>query len=202
MRPCKIGLRNDFSECPGSGGIGYSPCSRAAGNTRREPLSVEIKFTICFCICDDSVLMVHRKRQPNQFRWNGIGGKLELGETPRAGVAREVLEETGIHLNRAASIDYAGIVTWPDAPRRGNQAGGMHAFIARFDDASVRWDGIHSSDEGDIAWHSLQWVSDRANPKVVDNISHSLPRCCARPRRSSIVASMRTGSLSGWRSNL
>jgi len=135
----------------------------------------EIKFTICFCVSGNSVLMVHRKRQPNQFRWNGIGGKLEPGESPRDGVAREVLEETGIDINQAASVDYVGIVSWPDAPLRGNKAGGMHAFIARFDEASVRWDGVRLSDEGDLAWHPLDWVCDRSNPSVVDNISHFLP---------------------------
>jgi 8-oxo-dGTP diphosphatase len=119
--------------------------------------------------------MVYRKRQPNQFRWNGIGGKLEPNESPLDGVAREVREETGIDINRAALVDYAGIVSWPDAPRRGNKAGGMHAFIARFDDASVRWEGPHLSDEGDLAWHPLDWVCDRSNPSVVDNISHFLP---------------------------
>lgn len=135
----------------------------------------DIKFTICFCICENTVLMVHRKKQPNQFRWNGIGGKLEPGETPRDGVAREVLEETGVDINQATSVNYAGIVSWPDALLRGNKAGGMHAFIARFDDRRIGWDGLHPSDEGDLAWHPLDWVCDRANPAVVDNISHFLP---------------------------
>jgi 8-oxo-dGTP diphosphatase len=140
---------------------------------------VEIKFTICFCLCEDQVLMLHRRKQPNQGRWNGVGGKLSPGETPRAGVGREVFEETGIDLEAAESLTYAGIVTWPADPVRGNQIGGMHAFIARFADAGVRWCGVRPTPDGDLAWHPIAWACDRANPEVVVNIPSFLPHMLA-----------------------
>jgi mutator protein MutT len=45
---------------------------------------------------DDSVVVVRRAREPLQGAWSIPGGVLELGETLREGVAREVLEETGL----------------------------------------------------------------------------------------------------------
>jgi 8-oxo-dGTP diphosphatase len=45
--------------------------------------------------------MLYRKRPPNQFHWNGLGGKLQKDETPQACVLREVLEEASIDLHIA-----------------------------------------------------------------------------------------------------
>jgi len=33
-------------------------------------------------------------------KWNGVGGKLRLGESPSEGVKREVLEETGLQVSQ------------------------------------------------------------------------------------------------------
>lgn len=42
------------------------------------------------------VLLVRRGREPLKGQWSLPGGMLELGESLLAGVAREVLEETGL----------------------------------------------------------------------------------------------------------
>ena len=60
-----------------------------------------LQYTICFCLCGELVLMLYRKRPPNQFHWNGLGGKLQKDETPQACVMREVLEEANIDLHIA-----------------------------------------------------------------------------------------------------
>jgi 8-oxo-dGTP diphosphatase len=44
------------------------------------------------------VLLVQRGREPLKGRWTLPGGLLELGESLAAGVAREVLEETGLEV--------------------------------------------------------------------------------------------------------
>ncbi|HEX7159358.1 MAG TPA: NUDIX domain-containing protein [Edaphobacter sp.] len=46
----------------------------------------------------DEVLLVRRGREPLRGRWSLPGGLLELGEITAEGVAREVLEETGIRV--------------------------------------------------------------------------------------------------------
>jgi 8-oxo-dGTP diphosphatase len=44
----------------------------------------------------DQILLVRRGREPLRGMWSLPGGLLELGETTADGVAREVLEETGV----------------------------------------------------------------------------------------------------------
>lgn len=45
---------------------------------------------------DSRVLLVKRGQAPLQGEWSIPGGRLELGETVREAVCREVLEETGL----------------------------------------------------------------------------------------------------------
>jgi|SRR6478672_2355967 8-oxo-dGTP diphosphatase len=52
--------------------------------------------TLCFVRQDSRVLMIRKKRGLGAGKINGVGGKLEKGETPHAGVVREAQEELGI----------------------------------------------------------------------------------------------------------
>ena len=47
-------------------------------------------------LVDDRVVLVKRGHAPLAGEWSLPGGALELGETLEAGVAREILEETGL----------------------------------------------------------------------------------------------------------
>ena len=76
--------------------------------TRAEPAlqasgggAAGLVYTICFCLRGDAVLMLYRDRPPFARHWNGLGGKIEPGETPLACVEREVLEESGLNLRDA-----------------------------------------------------------------------------------------------------
>ena len=47
--------------------------------------------TLCYVQRDGQTLMLHRVKKANdmhQGKWNGLGGKLEAGETPVAGFPR------------------------------------------------------------------------------------------------------------------
>ncbi|MDY6808859.1 MAG: NUDIX hydrolase [Actinomycetota bacterium] len=46
----------------------------------------------------DRLLLVQRAHPPQAGRWTVPGGKVEAGESLEAAVAREVLEETGLHI--------------------------------------------------------------------------------------------------------
>ena len=50
------------------------------------------------CLRGDEVLLIRRGKPPRQGQWSIPGGTLELGESLQAGVARELLEETGLHV--------------------------------------------------------------------------------------------------------
>lgn len=47
----------------------------------------------------DKVLLVKRNKKPYKDCWNGIGGKIESGETPIEAAIRECKEETNISMN-------------------------------------------------------------------------------------------------------
>ena len=47
---------------------------------------------------DGRVVLIRRRFEPLAGRWSLPGGTLELGETLESGVAREILEETGLYV--------------------------------------------------------------------------------------------------------
>lgn len=53
----------------------------------------------------DQVLLVRRGHAPLQGEWSLPGGALEVGETLKEGVRREVLEETGLAVEPVAMVE-------------------------------------------------------------------------------------------------
>ena len=54
--------------------------------------------TLCFVRQELRVLMIRKKRGLGAGKINGVGGRLEKGETPETGIVREAQEELGITL--------------------------------------------------------------------------------------------------------
>jgi len=70
--------------------------------------------TLVYVRDGDRTLMLHRNTRPDDThygKWNGLGGKLEPGESPEQGMRREVLEESGLTVERA---ELKGFLTFPD----------------------------------------------------------------------------------------
>jgi 8-oxo-dGTP diphosphatase len=54
--------------------------------------------TLCFVRDNGRILMIRKKRGLGAGKINGVGGRLERGELPLAGILREAQEELGITL--------------------------------------------------------------------------------------------------------
>lgn len=57
--------------------------------------------TLCYIENDGCYLMLHRTKKKNDGsfeKWLGVGGKIELGESPEECILRETKEETGLNL--------------------------------------------------------------------------------------------------------
>ena len=69
--------------------------------------------TLCYVRTGGCTLMVHRVKKANdmhQGKWNGLGGKLEPGESPEECAIREIYEESGLNVVNPA---FKGILTFP-----------------------------------------------------------------------------------------
>ena len=54
---------------------------------------------------DEKVVLIKRRFEPLAGQWSLPGGRLELGETLEAGLAREMLEETGLEVEVGPVLD-------------------------------------------------------------------------------------------------
>ena len=69
--------------------------------------------TLVYLKQDGKTLMLHRVKKEQDFhegKWNGLGGKLDPGETPEECAIREVKEESGLDL---VDPRLRGIITFP-----------------------------------------------------------------------------------------
>lgn len=69
--------------------------------------------TLCYVKQDGRTLMLHRNKKEGDVhrgKWNGLGGKLDAGESPDECVVREVREESGLNILDAR---LRGVLTFP-----------------------------------------------------------------------------------------
>ncbi len=69
--------------------------------------------TLCYLRRDGQTLMIHRIKKANDMhegKWNGLGGKLDPGESPEECALREIFEESGL---RVRNPQLKGFLTFP-----------------------------------------------------------------------------------------
>jgi 8-oxo-dGTP diphosphatase len=77
------------------------------------PRAKLVAATLCYLRQGGRTLMVHRNKKPgdaHKGKYNGLGGKLEAGESPEDCVRREMKEETGLTI---LDPRLRGILTFP-----------------------------------------------------------------------------------------
>lgn len=102
--------------------------------------------TLCYVRNDKKqTLMMHRVKKKNDMhegKWNGLGGKFEIGETPEECVIREIKEESGLTLTNPT---LKGVITFPAFD--GNETWQVFIFTAN------KFTGkIIESTEGNLKW--------------------------------------------------
>ena len=122
--------------------------------------------TLLFLLKDNDILLAMKKRGFGVGRWNGVGGKIDPGETVEQAAARECFEEIGVSpgaLDKVAHLTF----TFPD----GTTDVLTHVYITR------EWDGEPIETEemapqwfalGDIPYKEM-WQDDQFwLPHVLD----------------------------------
>ena len=103
------------------------------------------------------VLLVKRGTEPRKGHWSLPGGLLELGESLKEGVEREILEETGLFVQPEAIVEVVDCIY---RNSDGNQSQvRFHYVVVDY------WCGIiggelkPSSDVSDVAWvNRAEWT--------------------------------------------
>ncbi|MFZ6031091.1 MAG: NUDIX hydrolase [Chloroflexota bacterium] len=101
--------------------------------------------TLCYVRRDSHTLMLHRVKKANdmhQGKWNGLGGKLEPGESPEECAIREIREEAGLQVH---SLILKGVLTFPAF----DDFEDWYCFVFLIEGFSG---ALIDSDEGDLCW--------------------------------------------------
>ena len=105
--------------------------------------------TLCYIKDGSQTLMLHRVKKENDMhvgKWNGLGGKVEQGESPEACAIREIHEESGLIVRDPL---LKGFITFPQFDGKND----WYVFVYRFDNFEGE---LIDSPEG-----NLEWISDK-----------------------------------------
>lgn len=135
--------------------------------TRPEPHQLlEPKYTLGFIKCKEKILFLNRQKAPWMGRWNGVGGKIDPFESPYDCIVRETHEETGLLLPQ---YEARGVIRWR---RDGVDLGGAYLFSAEVSEEvmlSYTTPKVFCH-EGILDWKTLDWLLNKENTGVVDNV--------------------------------
>jgi 8-oxo-dGTP diphosphatase len=126
-----------------------------------------IIYNICFITRGDEVLLLNRERSSWMGCWNGIGGKLEPGESPRDSMIREIAEETGI---TGYDLDFRGLITWNSGA---GSYGGMYTYVAKVP-ADYEFQVPLRTEEGILDWKKTGWILHPDNLGIASNVTRTL----------------------------
>lgn len=99
------------------------------------------------------VVLVRRAKAPRKGEWSIPGGMLELGETLRDGVAREIEEETGLKVKSEEVLDvFDSIVIDADGKTQ------YHYVLVDYLCSVIEGDLRAASDVSEARWATLEEV--------------------------------------------
>ena len=101
--------------------------------------------TLCYIREGEKTLMLHRNKKADDMhegKWNGLGGKVEGGESPEACAIREVMEESGLLVSKP---QLKGFITFPNFDGQND----WYVHVYCFDEFSGE---LIDSPEGHLQW--------------------------------------------------
>ena len=128
------------------------------------------QVTLCFLVRENEICLAMKKRGFGTGKWNGMGGKVDAGETVSEAAVRELREESGVEakiedLEKVAAIQFI----FPESKADWTQE--VHVFFIRqwenepieTEEMSPKWFAIEN-----IPYDSM-WIDDPIwLPKVLD----------------------------------
>jgi 8-oxo-dGTP diphosphatase len=126
----------------------------------------------------DRVLMIHRNGRPGDYhsgKWNGLGGKCEIDESPLQAAQRELREESGLSIDESA-FRSLGVIQFPNFKAHKNEDWMVFVFVVQAPGLSRKPESVIAGDEGTLHWVPVQdllslnlWAGDREFiPLVMD----------------------------------
>nr|WP_202477828.1 NUDIX hydrolase [Streptomyces sp. SID5470] len=142
-----------------------SPERESTVSTEEDTTPEIIRLTAdVVCARDGAVLLIERGWPPHKGRLALPGGHVDPGETSRTAAARELLEETGVHVD-PDDLTLIGIYDTPDRDPRGRYVTAAYLVSvpadttaqAQDDAAAICWKPLH--DTGHLAFDHSEIVA-------------------------------------------
>lgn len=127
-----------------------------------------LKYNLGYIKRDHQVLLLNRDKPGWMGCWNGVGGKLEPNESPRASMLREMDEETGIS---GLSVHFKGFITW--SRTEDTDFGGLYLYTAYLPSHTL-YETPLRTDEGILEWKDISWILHPDNLGVAYNLPSNM----------------------------
>ncbi len=127
-----------------------------------------LKYNLCYIRQGQRILLLNRDYPGWMGCWNGVGGKLEPDESPRASMLREIQEETSLI---DIEIQFKGLKTWSNVG--GTGFGGLYLYVGYLAEDNL-YPTPKKTDEGILDWKDMNWILNEENFGVVHNLPFSL----------------------------
>lgn len=116
-----------------------------------------LKTTLSLLKKDNKILLAMKKIGFGEGKYNGVGGKLEEGETPLAAMIRETEEEISV---TPTEYEEVGVIEFDEFYKGKKEKVVMHVYTV------TKWDGeLTESDETKPEWFDIENIPyDRMFP--------------------------------------
>jgi 8-oxo-dGTP diphosphatase len=130
-----------------------------------------IKYNLGLIRQGTRILLLNREKSSWMGCWNGVGGKMEPGESPRAAMLREIFEETG--MDSFEKLRFTGLLTW--STTEGTGFGGGYLYLAEIAQEDEYPTPV-KTEEGILDWKEFDWIFHPDNVGLASNIPHCLDK--------------------------